>query len=137
MFCANDLIGLQNRGGLLSIAADIKAVDARSPEVDVDSAGLRTIFVAICAIIFGVLGAILNADIAKRGSQMIMILSIIGGGFATDAIFGPTIIERYMEEHGYARCVARDHVYGIGKGRVWLDSYVSDVGNCAETSSAR
>jgi hypothetical protein len=137
LFCANDLIGLHNDSGLLSIAADIKAVDAESPEVDVDRACLRTVFLAICAFVVGGIGALANADVAKRGSQMIFILSIIGGGFAADAIFGPTIVEHYMEEHGYVRCIARDHADGIGKGRVWFDSYVSDVRNCAGTSSTR
>jgi len=70
MFCVNDLIGLHNDGGLLSIAADIKAVDARIPEVEVDRAGLCTIFVAICAFVVGGIGALVNANIAGRGSQM-------------------------------------------------------------------
>ncbi len=78
---------------------------------------------------------LLRLRLAKKWTQLIFMLCIIGGGFFVDAAYGPKIIENYLAGSGYYRCDARDHTVGAGKGRVWFDNYVLSNSVCVAHTS--
>lgn len=129
-FTLHDLIGLLNGGGIFSFTSAIRATRAHVPSVDVDGASLRTLFIFGCTFVSTMAAALLKADFDKKLTQFLFLALLIGGGFTLDALYGPEIIQTVMAHHGYSRCAARDHTIGSGKGRVWLDNYVSNETQC-------
>lgn len=132
-FIINDLLGLINGGGLFSAMAAIRAAHSHKSSLDVDGASLRTLFVVICAFLTTTSCMRLRLDINKRWTQLIFIICIIGGGFVSDAVFGPRMIESYLGRNGYRRCSVQDHTAGSGKGRVWFDNYVFKDAKCVRS----
>ena len=129
-FCINDILGLINGGGIFSSISGMVAVQKGARSVDVDGAGLRILFVAACALVASTLAALLKADMDERVTGAVFILSIIGGGFVLDAIYGPSVADGYMKSRGYVRCPALDHSRGRGKGTVWFSNYVLNKADC-------
>lgn len=126
----NDLVGWIEGGGIFSILSAIRAVHQGARVIDVDSAGLRSLFLAGCSLVVTGIAIQLNADFAKRLTQFAIMMPIVGGGFLLDAVYDETLVQNYMNDHGYSRCAARDHVEGHGKGRVWFDNYVRGGADC-------
>jgi hypothetical protein len=129
-FILNDLLGLINGGGIFSAMAAVRAAHSHVLSLDVDGASLRTPFVIICAFVTTTTCMLLRLEVEKRWTQLIFILCIIGGGFVLDAVYGPLMIENYLNRSGYRRCSAQDHIVGSGKGRVRFENYVSNKTEC-------
>ena len=129
-FFMDDLLGLIEGGGLFSIVSAIRAAHERARLIDVDGAGLRTLFVTGCVLIGTVLAAQMNADVRKRLAAFLYIMPVIAGGFILDGVYGHRIMGTLMKHQGFSRCVTRDHAVGNGKSRVWFDDYVRDRADC-------
>ena len=129
-FLINDIVGWVNGGGLFSIVSARHAVSARASMIDVDSAGLRTIFVTGCCLVVLGIASLTGANLDKRMPTILIMFAIFGGGFILDGIFDDGIVAHYMAAHGYGRCARRDHRVGNGKSRVWFHSYVLDPALC-------
>ena len=125
-----DMLLWFERGGVLSIWPALAAVHSQVASIEVDQACLRVpIMAAICVVFCGTC-APFSGRIPSRAAGLIVLVGVIGTGFVLDAIFGPRIIEQFMESHEYSRCPAHDVVVGNGKGRVWFNDYVSSPGSC-------
>ncbi|WP_165912281.1 hypothetical protein [Novosphingobium sp. PhB165] len=133
----NDLVGQINGGGIILLMSGIRSANAQVPAIDIDIAGLRTVFMVGCAFVIASIGMALKADITKKGPQFIFIFSIIAGGFTADSTFDEPLIDRYMTARGYSHCALRDHEVGRGKGSVWFNSYVLNAAACSRVGSAR
>jgi hypothetical protein len=134
MFIINDLLRLLNGGGIFSVVLAIDSVQSRQRFVDVDSAGLRILFLVACSLTGTALAMVLNADINRRLNSFIFMVSIVGGGFILDRVYGPAISKGYMADHGYTRCSDLDQVRGSGKFRVRTDDYVLKSADCPTES---
>lgn len=125
-----DVVGNATGGGLLSIMSALDASNAKAPLIDVDGAGLRTIFMT--AVIVVMIGASIyfNVDFKNRGITTVILLVTIGAGFVTDACCDESIMTHVLAQRGYARCENRDHAFGNGKSRVWFNDYVLHAADC-------
>jgi len=134
-FMLEDLLGLINGGGLFSVVGALQAASRRVPTIDVDSAGLRTLFITICAA-FALLALVrLKTDLTNNAAQFVAIMFVVGGGFVLDAIYGERLIGNALAAHGYSHCAGGDFDVGHGKSRVWFDHYVLDPAACRPARS--
>lgn len=129
-FMLDDIIGLLSGGGIFSVTSALDAARNGHPLIDVDDAGLRTLFVALCGLSVTAIGLQLNIDVKKRLTSLLFMVAIIGGGFVLDGLYGDKIVAHFMAGYGYSRCEARDHSEGTGKSRVAFDDYVRDGRDC-------
>lgn len=126
-----DLLGwVLAGGGLLSVASAVRAAAAKAPFIDVDSEGLRFPALVLTGLVVVILCRLASIDLAKRSGQILLILSMVGGGFLFDIFWSEAVITRYMASHGYSRCEARDHRVGNGKSQVWFDDFVLRPAEC-------
>jgi hypothetical protein len=125
-----DILFWSERGGILSIWPAVAAVHSQVASIEVDKACLRVpIMAAICVVFCGACVPF-SGRMQSRNAGIIVLVAVIGPGFVLDAVFGPRIIEQFMEGHEYSRCPAHDVVVGNGKGRVWFNDYASSSGSC-------
>ena len=130
LFLLDDIIGWIGGGGLFSVTSAMDAARQKPSLINVDEAGLRTLFVALCCFVATALGLQLNVDLKKRLPQFLFMLTIMGGGFGLDIVYGERIVANLMAGYGYSRCKARDHSEGHGKSRVQFDNYVRNGNDC-------
>jgi hypothetical protein len=130
MFVFNDLFGLINGGGIFSVVTAYRAVGTKLGIVDVDGAGLRTLFAVASSLVVVIVGWWVNVDLEKRIPQLLVFLAIAGGAFVLDGIYDESLVTGFMTEHGYRRCENLDHDVGSGKGRVWFHNYALKVVDC-------
>ena len=136
-FLAQDVLGLLEHGGLWSVAAALRAAGDQVPDIDVDSTALRSaITLATCltlALVFGWL----KVDIRRRWPAVVVLVAMIGGSLAVDAVFDEPIVEQLMTARGYDRCPSGDHAVGSGRSKVWFDRFVSARLACRAPPSER
>ena len=130
LFLVLDLLDWIGGGGIFSVTSALDAARQKAPLIDVDGAGLRLPFVILCSLAVTAFGLQVNFDPKRKLPQFLFMLSIIGGGFVLDGIFGPRIVTHLMTGYGYDRCTARDHAEGHGKSRVWFSNYVRNRQDC-------
>ena len=131
LFFVGDVLGLINGGGVFSVIASYRAVTHEAAFVDVDGAGLRTLFVVALSALISALVAALNIDLDDRVPQLVFVLALVGGAFFADAIWDEAVVTRFMATHGYYRCLTRDHEVGRGKGSVWFHNYAFGSAGCS------
>ncbi len=129
-FLLDDLLGLIEGGGIFSVRSALRAASDGAAVINVDSAGLRTIFVLLCSIAVIVPGAHLRANLTKRLVSLAVLAPIIAGGFIFDSIFDERIVGNLITSRGYIRCENGDFHVGNGKSRVWFDNYVRNQTSC-------
>lgn len=132
-FLLDDLLGLIEGGGIFSVGSALGAASEGVAVIDVDSAGLRTIFMLLCSIAVIVPSTILRANLTKRLVSLAVVVPIIAGGFIFDSIFDERIVGNLIASHGYTRCENGDFHVGNGKSRVWFDNYVLSQTSCPPT----
>lgn len=129
-FLLDDLLGLINGGGLFSTWSALQAASGGVTQINVDHAGMRTLFVLLCSISVIWPSAALRANLTSRLATLAVITPIIAGGFVFDALFDESIVGRLVAIHGYSRCENGDFQVGHGKGEVWFNNYVLDQTSC-------
>jgi len=132
-FLLDDLLGLIEGGGIISTWHALQAARQGAPVINVDSAGLRTIFVLLSSIVVIVPSTALRANLANKLVAFAVLIPIIAGGFISDGAFDQSIVEHLVAAHGYRRCKSGDFHKGNGKSRVWFDNYVLSQSNCRST----
>lgn len=133
-FLLDDLLGLIEGGGIFSVRSALKAASEGTAVINVDSAGLRTLFVLLCSIAVIVPSTLLRANLTKRLVSFTVLVPIIAGGFILDEFFDERIVGNLIASHGYTRCENADFHVGNGKSRVWFDNYVVSNANCPPTA---
>lgn len=129
-FLINDVLSLINGGGLFSIVWALSAAGKGAAFVDVDGAGLRTLFILTCGTIIAAASAVIRIRLGSRIAWVLIMVAIVGGGFALDGMFGGAVIRHILASHGYSRCENGDFQTGNGKGRVWHTHYVLKRSGC-------
>jgi len=129
MFVFDDVFGLMNGGGIFSVASALLAAHRHIPRIDIDGAGLRTLFIMACAFAAGAVGAYLDIDLNRRWMSFLFIIASMGGGFFLDVVFGEGIETALLARSGYSRCAALDKARGSGKSKVWFHGYAT-TGAC-------
>jgi len=129
-FLLDDIIGWIGGGGLFSVTSALDATRGQPPLIDVDEAGLRTLFVALCGLAASLVAVQLNSDLGQKLPQFLFMIAIVGGGFVLDAVYDERIVTRVMAGYGYSRCAARDHSEGHGKSRIGFNNYVRNGNDC-------
>ena len=129
-FLLDDVIGWIGGGGLFSVTSALDATRGQAPLIDIDEAGLRTLFVALCSFAVTLVALQLNSDVGKKLPQFLFMTAIVGGGFVLDVIYDERLVAHVMASYGYSRCAARDHSEGHGKGRIEFDNYVRNSNDC-------
>lgn len=132
-FLLDDVLGLIEGGGLFSVRWALHAADERTAVINVDGAGLRTLFVLLCSIIVIIPATALRANLSRSLVSFVVIMSVIGGGFVLDSIYDERIVGHFLALHGYERCENGDFHVGNGKSRVWFDDYVLSHTSCPST----
>ena len=132
-FLLDDLLGRFNGGGLFSVRSALRAANDGAAVINVNSAGLRTIFMLLCSIAVVVPGTALRVNLTKRLTSFVVLTSIIGGGFICDGIFDERIVGHLITSHGYRRCENGDFHLGAGKSTVWFHNYVLNQPSCPST----
>ena len=125
-----DLLLWFEHGGIFSIVSAVRAARAQVPSVEIDSGGLRLPISAVLCVAILALCRWCRTDVTKRGSQFLVMVGIIGGGYLLAGLYEERIVTALMTAHGYSRCEARDREVGRGKGRVWFDDYVLTGSDC-------
>ncbi|HSI17516.1 MAG TPA: hypothetical protein VK980_07095, partial [Sphingomonas sp.] len=119
-FLLDDVLGLINGGGLFSVRSAFHAASEHAAVVNVDSAGLRTLFVLLCTIVVIAPASVLRANVSRRLVGFAVFVPIIAGGFVVDIIYDEGIVGHFLEARGYVRCENGDFHVGNGKSRVWF-----------------
>lgn len=130
-----DALGLINGGGLLSLPSKISAINEAQPVINIDDAVLRTVFATFTCVLALVAIHLLKLSIKSRWVSTIATLVIVFGGFGLDAYADERIVTRYLNMHGYRRCVLGDFARGNGKSRVWFSDYTRDELPCARKAA--
>ena len=128
-FVINDVVHSVNNGGIFSVLSGVKSMQARAARVDIDFAGLRIVFVALCYLITTGIG-ILFRIVLNRKTVYFFVFSGLMGGVLFDTLAGAGLIAIAASRQGYVRCATRDHMSGVGKGKVWLNDYVLRQSDC-------
>lgn len=129
-FFVNDVVGYIAGGGIFSIISALDASTKRTAIIDVDGAGLRTVFMTPVIIIVMVTCAYFRVDTKNRALSVVTMLTMIGVGFVLDGAYDECVVEHVLEARGYTRCENRDHDFGNGKSKVWFDDYVLRRTDC-------
>ena len=119
-----DLMFSFSGGGAISVYHAVRAVQVRALSIDIDSNGLNLAFVIVAIAVFiGTCRTLKISTIVKR-KQWIFYVTAILIVLTFDIGFEGGIIEKYMNAHGYDRCVSQDRHVGHGKGSIWFSNYV-------------
>jgi len=129
-FFIQDILGNINGGGIFSIKSALQAANSKAEMIDVDGAGLRTVFLDSAIIIVIGACALFNVNLKSRWLSTIIMLVMVGAGFVIDAYYDEPIMTYLLAAHGYTRCENRDHDYGNGKSKIWFNNYVLHAGDC-------
>ena len=132
-FFIQDILGNINGGGIFSIKAALHAANSKSEMIDVDGAGLRTLFLDAAILVVISACVFFNTPLKGRWLSTVIMLVMVGAGFVTDAYFDEPIMTSLLGSHGYTRCENRDHEVGNRKSRVWFHNYVLRVVDCPKT----
>jgi len=132
-FLLDDLLGLIEGGGLISTWSALRAAGEGAAVINVDGAGLRTVFILLCSILVMVPSTALRANLTNRVVAFAVFVPIIAGGFICDGFFDESILGHLVTARGYHRCENGDFHVGNGKSRVWFDNYVLSQASCPFT----
>jgi hypothetical protein len=116
----------------------MRAIHSRPTFIDIDKNALRfPIILLLWLLVVGLSWATkFRLDFSNRLVSMLLILTIIGGGFVLDGVYGERIITSFMAAHGYGRCSVGDWAHGAGKSRVWFAHYTLGTDDCLEGPAA-
>jgi len=128
-FIINDVVHSINNGGIFSFVSGVQSMQARAARVDIDFASLRIVFVVLCYLITTGIGILFRIVLNKK-TVYFFVFSGLAGAVLLDNLAGARLIAIAASRHGYTRCITRDHMIGVGKGKVWLNDYVLRQSDC-------